>query len=147
VRLIADVDVADKLTDGLVERVKIDLQAAAVQGDRRRQSSSIASRVRLKIRAKDKHSWVIAPDLLQPAGNVGGGLGFGENNLLGLNKKILVTARSPRRFDVPRRLLRSGAAGSRFFWRSTPCSATRWSPNTIRRPPTRRGAGATDHGP
>jgi len=119
VRLIADVDVGDKLTDGLVERVKIDLQSCGLFKEIDVGIKQVSpSRVRLKIRAKDKHSWVIAPTFYNQPGNVGGGLGFGENNLLGLNKKILVygqiaTADSmflAGYFDP-------ALAGSRFFWR------------------------------
>jgi outer membrane protein insertion porin family len=46
--------------------------------------------VRLTIVAKDKHSWVIAPTFYNQPTNKGGGLGFGENNLFGRNKKLLV---------------------------------------------------------
>jgi outer membrane protein assembly factor BamA len=45
--------------------------------------------VRLTIVAKDKHSWVVAPTFYNQPTNKGGGLGFGENNLFGRNKKLL----------------------------------------------------------
>jgi outer membrane protein insertion porin family len=39
---------------------------------------------------KDKFSWVIAPAFYDQPTNVGGGVGYGENNLLGTNQKVLV---------------------------------------------------------
>lgn len=46
--------------------------------------------VKVTIVAKDKHSWVIAPTFYNQPTNRGGGLGFGENNLFGQNKKLLL---------------------------------------------------------
>jgi outer membrane protein assembly factor BamA len=46
--------------------------------------------VRVHILVKDKHSWVIAPAFYNQPTNFGGGLGFGENNLFGLNQKLLL---------------------------------------------------------
>jgi outer membrane protein assembly factor BamA len=46
--------------------------------------------VKVTIIAKDKHSWVIAPTVYNQPTNKGGGLGFGENNLFGQNKKLLL---------------------------------------------------------
>lgn len=42
------------------------------------------------ISAKDKHSWVVAPTYYNQPTNKGAGLGFGENNLFGENKKVLL---------------------------------------------------------
>jgi outer membrane protein insertion porin family len=46
--------------------------------------------VRVVIVARDKHSWVIAPTFYDQPTNRGVGLGFGENNLFGENKKLLL---------------------------------------------------------
>ncbi len=46
--------------------------------------------VRLVIKVRDKHSWVIAPTYYNQPTNRGGGIGYGENNLLGSNKKLLI---------------------------------------------------------
>lgn len=46
--------------------------------------------VKVTIVAKDKHSWVVAPTFYNQPTNKGGGLGFGENNLFGQNKKLLL---------------------------------------------------------
>jgi outer membrane protein insertion porin family len=48
--------------------------------------------VRVVIVAKDKHSWVVAPTFYDQPTNRGGGVGFGENNLFGENKKLLLYA-------------------------------------------------------
>ncbi len=48
--------------------------------------------VRLSIEVTEKHSWVIAPLFAASSSNVGGGLVFAENNLLGLSKKFVVGA-------------------------------------------------------
>ena len=42
------------------------------------------------ILAKDKHRWVIAPAFYNQPTNIGGGIGFGENNLFGQNQKLLL---------------------------------------------------------
>ena len=46
--------------------------------------------VAVHLLAKDKHSWVIAPAFYNQPTNVGGGIGFGENNLFGQNQKLLL---------------------------------------------------------
>ena len=46
--------------------------------------------VKVTIVAKDKHSWVLAPTVYNQPTNKGGGVGFGENNLFGQNKKLLL---------------------------------------------------------
>ncbi len=46
--------------------------------------------VRVTILATDKHSWVIAPAFYNQPTNKGFGVGFGENNLFGENKKLFL---------------------------------------------------------
>lgn len=46
--------------------------------------------VKITILAKDKHSWVIAPAIYNQPTNKGAGVGFGENNLFGENKKLFL---------------------------------------------------------
>ena len=48
--------------------------------------------VRVHMIVTDKHSWVIAPAFYTQPTNVGGGVGYGENNLFGLNQKLLLYA-------------------------------------------------------
>ena len=52
----------------------------------------VSGGVRLHMLVRDKHSWVIAPAFYTQPTNVGGGVGFGENNLFGLNQKLLIYA-------------------------------------------------------
>ncbi len=46
--------------------------------------------LRIHLMVKDKHSWIIAPAFYNQPTNVGGGVGFGENNLFGQNQKLLL---------------------------------------------------------
>jgi outer membrane protein assembly factor BamA len=46
--------------------------------------------VRLEIHTEEKQSWIAAPTLYFLPGNVGGGAGFLESNLGGLNKKLAI---------------------------------------------------------
>lgn len=48
--------------------------------------------LKIRILAEDKHSWVVAPTYYNQPTNKGGGIGFGENNLFGENKKLLLYA-------------------------------------------------------
>jgi outer membrane protein insertion porin family len=48
------------------------------------------SGVKVTIVVHDKHSWVIAPAFYTQPTNIGGGVGFGENNLFGKNQKLLL---------------------------------------------------------
>jgi outer membrane protein insertion porin family len=48
--------------------------------------------VRIHMIVTDKHSWVIAPAFYTQPTNIGGGVGYGENNLFGLNQKLLLYA-------------------------------------------------------
>jgi len=72
----------------------------------------------LTIVAKDKHSWVIAPTFYTQPGNIGGGIGFGENNLFGYNKKLLLYGQLATAdsffFGV---YLDPSIAGTPFYWR------------------------------
>jgi len=52
--------------------------------------SMVPGGVRVHLEVKDKHSWIIAPAFYNQPTNVGGGIGFGENNLFGQNQKLLL---------------------------------------------------------
>ena len=90
VRLIADVDKGDSFSYELLDRVRIDLVNSGLFKDVQVIAVPVQGGMKLTIVAKDKHSWIIAPTLYLQPGNQGGGLGFGENNLFGTNKKMLV---------------------------------------------------------
>ena len=121
VRDIAGVDEGDKVVDGLVERVTVDLQSCGLFKDVRvaiEPEVGSLSRVRMKIAARDKHSWIIAPTFYNQPGNVGGGLGFGENNLFGRNKKMLLYAQiaTADSFFLGG-YMDPSIGGTRFYWR------------------------------
>jgi outer membrane protein assembly factor BamA len=90
VELIAKISVGDEWTPDMTERVKADLVSSGLFKDVEVFWSKVDGGVRVHILVKDKHSWVIAPAFYNQPTNVGGGIGFGENNLFGLNQKLLL---------------------------------------------------------
>ena len=90
VLVIAGVDVGDnfELTD--IARIQGDLVGSGLFKSVEVFSEPVPGGVKLTILAKDKHSWVIAPTYYNQPTNQGGGVGFGENNLFGTNKKLLL---------------------------------------------------------
>src|SRR5512134_628971 len=92
VLLIADVDVGDDWQPTMVDEIKANLVNSGLFKESEVYYDTIPGGVRLHILAKDKHSWVIAPTAYNQPTNKGGGVGFGENNLFGENKKLLMYA-------------------------------------------------------
>lgn len=92
VRFLAGVDEGDEFTPALVDQVRIDLISSGLFKEVQVSSAPVNGGVRLTIWARDKHSWAVAPTYYNQPTNRGGGLGFGENNLLGENKKLLLYA-------------------------------------------------------
>lgn len=90
VELIAKIEVGDDWTPDMAEEVKRNLVSSGLFKDVEVYWEPVKGGVRVHILAKDKHSWVIAPALYNQPTNKGGGLGFGENNLFGLNQKLLL---------------------------------------------------------
>ncbi len=90
VRLIADLDVGDDLTPDVADRVTRDLVSSGLFRDVQVYWEPAPGGTRLVILARDKHSWVVAPAFYNQPTNKGGGVGFGENNLFGENKKLLL---------------------------------------------------------
>ena len=90
VELIANIEVGDDWSPDMTERVKADLVSSGLFKDVEVFWSKVEGGVRVNILVKDKHSWVIAPAFYNQPTNTGGGLGFGENNLFGLNQKLLL---------------------------------------------------------
>lgn len=101
VKLIAGVEVGDTITEGMTDQIERDLVSSGLFKKVDVFTQPIAGGVRLVIVAQDKHSWVIAPAVYNQPTNKGGGIGFGENNLFGENKKLLLYAQ--------------GATGDSFF--------------------------------
>jgi outer membrane protein insertion porin family len=99
VELIAKIDLGDDWTSDMLDRIKRDLVSSGLFRDVEAffepcgPTSSPrcdAAGVRVHITVHDKHSWVIAPAIYDQPTNVGGGVGFGENNLFGENQKLLL---------------------------------------------------------
>jgi outer membrane protein insertion porin family len=90
VELIAKIEVGDDWSPDMTERVKADLVSSGLFKDVEVFWSKVEGGVRVNILVKDKHSWVIAPAFYNQPTNTGGGVGFGENNLFGLNQKLLI---------------------------------------------------------
>lgn len=88
--LIANVEKGDRFSPDLVERIRIDLVNSGLFKEVDITWANTSGGVLLTISAKDKHSWVIAPTYYNQPTNQGGGAGFGENNLFGENKKLLL---------------------------------------------------------
>lgn len=90
VLLIANVEVGDDWDPSIIERIKADMISSGLFKSVSFYWDPVPGGVRLHIIAKDKFSWIVAPALyLQPT-NKGGGVGYGENNLFGENKKLLM---------------------------------------------------------
>lgn len=90
VELIANISVGDEWTSDMADLIKTDLVSSGLFKDVEVIWSKVEGGVRVLILVKDKHSWVIAPAFYNQPTNTGGGIGFGENNLFGLNQKLLI---------------------------------------------------------
>src|SRR4029079_1014220 len=99
VELIAKIEVGDDWSMEMMDRIKADLVSSGLfkEVDGFWEACGPATKppcneagVRVDLTVKDKHSWVIAPAFYNQPTNVGGGIGFGENNLFGQNQKLLL---------------------------------------------------------
>lgn len=90
VALIADIEVGDDWSGEMADKIKRDLESSGLFRSAEVFWDPVPGGVRVNILVKDKHSWVIAPAFYTQPTNVGGGVGFGENNLFGENKKLLL---------------------------------------------------------
>jgi outer membrane protein assembly factor BamA len=90
VQLIAHIDVGDDWTPEMVDVVKTRLVSSGLFKDVDVFWDPVPGGVRVHILVKDKHSWVIAPAYYNQPTNRAIGVGFGENNLFGLNQKLLI---------------------------------------------------------
>lgn len=90
VEVIADIEVGDTWTIEMVDVVKSRLVSSGLFKDVEVYWTREPGGIAVHILAKDKHSWVIAPAFYNQPTNVGGGIGFGENNLFGQNQKLLL---------------------------------------------------------
>jgi outer membrane protein assembly factor BamA len=90
VTMIADVEVGDDWTPDLTDQIKLRLVSSGLFKDVEVFWEPVPGGVRVHLLVKDKHSWVIAPAFYNQPTNVGGGVGFGENNLGGVDQKLLL---------------------------------------------------------
>ena len=89
---IANIEEGDDWDHDVQEKVKRELVSSGLfkEVDVFSEPHPKGGGVRVTIIVKDKHSWVIAPTFYNQPTNTGGGIGFGENNLFGENKKLLL---------------------------------------------------------
>jgi len=92
VALIARVEVGDDWNVDMIETIKARLNSSGLFRDVTvfSEPHKSGSGVKVTIVVHDKHSWVIAPTFYNQPTNIGGGVGFGENNLGGKNQKLLL---------------------------------------------------------
>lgn len=88
--LISQLETGDEWTPDMVDVVKQRLVSSGLFKDVEVYWTPVSGGVKVHLLAKDKHSWVIAPAFYTQPTNVGGGIGFGENNLFGQNQKLLL---------------------------------------------------------
>lgn len=92
VRFIAGIEEGDEWTAAMQDEIRIHLVSSGLFKDVAvfSEPHPKGGGVKVTIIAKDKHSWVIAPTVYNQPTNKGAGVGFGENNLFGQNKKLLL---------------------------------------------------------
>lgn len=92
VLMIARIEVGDEFAPEDIERVTKLLKASGLFNESNVSvfTTPMIGGVKVTIVAKDKHSWIVAPTVYNQPTNKGGGIGFGENNLFGTNKKLLL---------------------------------------------------------
>lgn len=94
VREISDLRVGDPWTEAQRRRAEDELITSGLFQSVEVDDQTTATGVRVVLRVRDKHSWLIAPTFYWQPTNRGGGLGFGENNLFGRNEKLLLYAQA-----------------------------------------------------
>jgi outer membrane protein insertion porin family len=87
---IAQISIGDEWTGDMTDRIQHELESSGLFKEVVVAPEPGTNGVRVHIVARDKHSWVIAPTYYDQPTNRGGGVGFGENNLFGENKKLLL---------------------------------------------------------
>ncbi len=90
VKYIANVDEGDDVGPEDLQKIKERLVSSGLFKEVEVYTSDVAGGVRVNLEAKDKHSWAVAPTYYNQPTNKGFGFGFGENNLFGENKKLLL---------------------------------------------------------
>jgi outer membrane protein insertion porin family len=94
VREISDLRVGDPWTESRRRHAEDELITSGLFRSVEVDDETTATGVRVVLRVRDKHSWLVAPTFYWQPTNRGGGLGFGENNLFGRNEKLLLYAQA-----------------------------------------------------
>jgi outer membrane protein insertion porin family len=84
--------VGDAWDPALALRAEVDLKSSGLFQDVLVTVIPDGDDTKLHLEVKEKHSWIVAPTFYFQPGNIGGGVGYGESNLLGTNKKLLLYA-------------------------------------------------------
>jgi outer membrane protein assembly factor BamA len=92
VELIADIDTGDDWQPEMKDQIEHRLVSSGLFSKVEVFWEPMPGGVRVHLIVKDKHSWVIAPAFYNQPTNTGAGVGYGENNLFGLNQKLLLYA-------------------------------------------------------
>jgi outer membrane protein assembly factor BamA len=92
VQLISRLEVGDDWTPDMATTLRERLVSSGLFKDVEVYWEPMDGGVRVHILVKDKFSWIVAPAFYTQPTNVGGGIGYGENNLFGLNQKLLIYA-------------------------------------------------------
>ena len=92
VELIARIDTGDDWKPEMKDEIERRLISSGLFSEASVFWEAVAGGVKVHIQVKDKHSWVIAPAFYNQPTNTGGGVGYGENNLFGLDQKLLIYA-------------------------------------------------------
>jgi outer membrane protein assembly factor BamA len=87
---ISGLEIGDDWSAGAGARAQQELESSGLFKEVLVANEPGTNGVRVVIVARDKHSWVVAPTYYDQPTNRGAGLGFGENNLFGQNKKLLL---------------------------------------------------------
>ena len=87
---IAGIEKGDTWNVDMVDEIQTKLVSSGLFKKVEVFSTPVPGGVCVTLRAEDKHSWIVAPTAYNQPTNKGGGVGFGENNLFGENKKLLL---------------------------------------------------------
>ena len=92
VSLISKLEVGDEWTPDMTAILRERLVSSGLFKDVEVYWEPMEGGIRVHILVKDKFPWIVAPAFYTQPTNIGGGFGYGQNNLFGLNQKLLIYA-------------------------------------------------------